>query len=70
MSFSTVQMVAQGATLAMIQALGQYAREANAGIFTDVELSDLLARFGGSMVQALDFLSSQADQSQPRIAGK
>lgn len=64
MGSSKLQMLAQGVTLAMVAALAQYAQETQAGTFTDSELHDLLARFGGSMVQALGYLSSLGEQRQ------
>lgn len=64
MALSKLQMLTQGVTLAMVAALRQYAQEAQAGTFTDRELLDLLARFGGSMVEALGYLRALGEQRQ------
>lgn len=64
MAPSKLEILTQGVTLAMIRALKEYAQEAQAGTFTDQELSALLSRYGGSMVRALDYLSSLGAQRQ------
>lgn len=61
---SKMDLLTQGVTLAMIDALRQYAQEARAGSFTDRELSGLLARNGGSMVRALGHLQTLAERRQ------
>lgn len=58
MALDTLQLLTHGVTVAMVKALGQYAQESHAGTFTDSELHGLLARFGGSMVKAIDYLTS------------
>jgi hypothetical protein len=62
MALSKIDSLAQGVTLAMVAALKEYAQEAQAGSFSDGELFDLLARYGGSMVLALAYLQAQGER--------
>lgn len=64
MAPSKLEILTLGVTLAMVAALKEYAQEAQAGTFTDQELSALLSRCGGSMVAALDYLSSLGNERQ------
>lgn len=64
MAPSKLEILTQGVTLAMVAAMRQYAQEAQAGPFTDSQLHDLLSRYGGSMVKALEYLASLGAERQ------
>lgn len=67
MALSKLELLTQGVTLAMIRALKEYAQEQQAGTFTDPQLHELLARYGGSMVLALGYLQTLGDHRRSRL---
>lgn len=65
---SKIQQLALSSTVDILKGLKQFALEQCAASYSDSELLNILAQYGGSMVKAISHLQTVANQQSAKVA--